>query len=128
MAGLTLDSGAVIGFERGDRKVLALLKHALLSGVEVRVPVAVVAETWRGGQRSARVARLLDSVTVEDLTEEVARDAGEAIASVPSAGTIDALVMASAARRNDVVLTDDPDDLERLRARFRGVRILPISR
>ncbi|MBS2015032.1 MAG: hypothetical protein JST00_19230 [Deltaproteobacteria bacterium] len=37
---------------------------------------------------------------------------------------VDAIVMASAAARGDVVFTDDPDDLERLRAFFPTVRVV----
>ena len=44
-----------------------------------------------------------------------------------SATTIDAIVMASAARRGDIVYTSDFEDLERLRAHFRAVpRVLGV--
>jgi len=45
---------------------------------------------------------------------------------VRGATTIDAIVMASAASRGDVVLTSDVGDLERLRAVFPGVRVLGV--
>ena len=53
-------------------------------------------------------------------------DAGEAIAAVPSATAVDAIVMASAAQRGDVVYTSDFEDLERLRQRFPSVRVLRV--
>jgi hypothetical protein len=51
-----------------------------------------------------------------------------AVGLVPGAGTIDAIVMASAASRGDTVYTSDLDDLARLRDRvpeFAGVQVLP---
>jgi len=126
MAGLTLDTGALIGFERCDRRLLVHLKNAQMQGQELTVPTPVVAEAWRGGARSARIARLLDVCVIEPLFEDLARRAGEAIASVAGSGVVDAIVMASAARRGDRVLTSDFQDLDRLRAHFPGVRLLTL--
>jgi hypothetical protein len=64
---------------------------------------------------------------IEPLTPAIARLAGEALAAVKRATTGDAFVMASAALRGDVVYTCKVDDLERLRAFFQGVRVLPIG-
>lgn len=61
MAGLTLDTGALIGFERADRRVLIHFKNAELQGQQLTVPTPVIAEAWRGGARSARIARLLEA-------------------------------------------------------------------
>jgi hypothetical protein len=61
---------------------------------------------------------------VEPLDKELAKLAGEGIAAVPRATCIDAIVMASAARRGDVVYTSDVEDLMRLQGFFRGVRVL----
>jgi predicted nucleic acid-binding protein len=127
MAGLTLDSGALIAFERQDRRVLVHLKAALLDGLDVTVPAVVVAEVWRGGPRSARIAHLLQSSLLEDVGETLAREAGAALARQKSSDTIDALVMASAARRGDLVLTTDPLDLRRLRAAFPRARVVALS-
>jgi len=126
MAGLTLDTGALIGFERVERRVLAHFKNAELEGCQLTIPTAVIAEAWRGGSRSARIARLLDASIVEPLFDELARVAGEAIAAVKGASAIDAIVMASAAGRGDRVLTSDFDDLDRLRSHFPAVRILRV--
>ena len=126
MAGLTLDAGALIGFERADRRVLIHFKNAELQGQQLTVPTPVIAEAWRGGARSARIARLLEAAVVEPLFEELARTAGEAVGAVKGAGAIDAIVMASAASRGDRVLTSDFDDLDRLRSYFPGVRLLQV--
>jgi hypothetical protein len=52
--------------------------------------------------------------------------AGEALAEIPGPSAIDAIVMASASRRGDVVYTSDYDDLDRLRGFFREVRVLSV--
>lgn len=126
MAGLTLDSGALIGFERADRRVLTHLKEAQQRGLELTLPTAVLAEVWRDGRHTARIAALLDACIVEPLYEDLARVAGEALAAVRGASVIDAIVMSSAAQRGDRVMTSDFDDLDRLRSYFPTVRILQI--
>jgi len=123
-AGLTLDTGALIGVERRKRRVLGLLELARRDGLVVTVPAIAVAEWWRG--LSDIRDELLLAVDVEPMTVEVAKLAGEALAQVRSATLADAIVMASAARRGDVVLTSDFDDLERLRQRFPAVRVLRV--
>lgn len=124
MAGLTLDTGALVGFERQDRRVLLHLKNAQDLGQELTVPTPVLVEAWRGGARSARVAKLLKACVVEPLFGDLARLAGEAIGVVKGATVVDAVVMASAAQRGDRVLTSDVDDLDRLRSVFPTVRLL----
>jgi hypothetical protein len=126
MAGLTLDTGALIGFERIDRRVIAHLKSAQLQGRELTVPTAVIAEAWRGGPRSARIANLLEACVIEPLFEDLARLAGQAMGVIAGAAVVDAIVMGSAARRGDAVLTSHFDDLDRLRAYFPAVRVLRI--
>jgi hypothetical protein len=95
--------------------------------VRMTVPAVVVAEWWRAGKKEKERAKLLRSVVVEAVTDHVARLAGVALTLVPEAGTVDAIVMASASQRpGEVVYTSDPDDLETLRAcvpQFASVRI-----
>jgi hypothetical protein len=81
-------------------------------------------EWWR--RRTDLVDQILASVDIEPLDLELAQSVGETIAAVPGATVIDALVMASAARRGDVVYTTDVADLERLRVRFPNVRVLAV--
>jgi len=126
VAGLTLDSGALIAFERSDRGLVAHLKEAQQRGCPLTVPTVVVAEAWRGGARSARIARLLGACSIEPLLEGLARSAGETLAAVKGARVVDAIVVCSAAKRGDRVLTSDRHDLERLQTRFPEVRIVAI--
>lgn len=126
MAGLTLDTGALIAYERADRRALLHLKEALLRGAELTLPTAVLVEAWRGGTPSARIAKLAEACEVEPLSEKLAKIAGEALARVQGPSVVDAIVMSSAAQRGDRVLTSDFDDLDRLRACFPAVRLLSL--
>jgi UDP-N-acetylmuramyl tripeptide synthase len=69
---------------------------------------------------------LLQSVDVEPLTEPLAKLAGEALAVVRGATLVDAIVMASAAQRGDVVYSSDVDDLQKLQRHFPSVRVVRI--
>lgn len=122
MTGLTFDTGALIGLERRRQRIGQVYRTAVEDGLIVTVPSAVVAEWWRG--RSDVRETVLHGVRVESLDTAVAQLAGEALAVVAGATTVDAIVMASAARRGDIVYTSDVADLVRLQAFFRGVRVL----
>ncbi|MGH8907217.1 MAG: PIN domain-containing protein [Egibacteraceae bacterium] len=113
---LILDSGAVIAVARGDQRARAFLERAYDLGVQVEVPVVVVAETVRTpGPRSAPVNRVLRKVRIPAATEELGRIAGSLLAAASSAATVDALVVAQAVAAGGAdVLTSDPGDLTAL--------------
>ena len=116
MTGLTLDAGALIAFERTDRKVIALLARALERDLAIVVPAGVVALVWRDGRRQARLARLLgaDEVEVEVLDDRGARAAGQLCGARRTADIVDASVVLCARARGHRIVTSDPDDLARL--------------
>lgn len=120
--GITLDTGALVAIERRKQRGTQLLELARQRLAILSVPIPVISEWWRG--RTDVLERILDVVNVEPLSLAVAKAAGEAQAHVPKSTAIDAIVMAFAASRGDVVFTGDPKDLERLRAFFPGVRVL----
>jgi predicted nucleic acid-binding protein len=120
--GITLDTGALVAIERRKQRGTQLLRLAKQRLAVLSMPVPVITEWWRG--RTDVRERILDVVNVEPLSIAVAESAGEALARVPRSTSIDAIVMAFAASRGDVVFTGDPDDLERLRAFFPSVRVL----
>ncbi len=124
MAGLTFDTGALLAIERRRDRMLRVIRAARIDGARVTIPAAVVAEWWRA-RTDVREA-MLAAFDVEPLDAALSRVAGEALAAVASATTIDAIVMASAARRGDVVYTSDFADLERLRTYFPSVRVLTV--
>jgi len=123
--GITFDTGALIALERRSSRARKILERATELKVRITVPSAVLTEWWRG--RSDLRDHIVAAVRVEPLSERVAKLAGEALASVRGATPIDAIVMASAAQRGDIVYTSDVDDLDRLSAYFRAVRILAIG-
>jgi predicted nucleic acid-binding protein len=123
-AGLTFDTGMLLALERRRQRAWAIYRRARERGAPMTIPAPVLGEWWRG--RSDLREAIVASVRVEPLTDRVAMLAGEAMAEISGASPIDAFVMSSAALRGDVVFTSDVDDLERLRAYFRGVRVLAV--
>jgi predicted nucleic acid-binding protein len=121
---ITLDTGALIALERRRQRMREVVERAIERDQLITVPADVIAEWWRG-RTDVREA-ILASVDVEPLSEELARTAGEALASVKRATPVDAIVMASAASRGDVVYTSDVEDLQRLQRHFPAVRVLRV--
>jgi hypothetical protein len=122
--GLTFDTGALIALERRTQRIWAIYRTAMTDAVVITVPAPVVIEWWRG--RTDVRDRILAGVRVEPLHTTLAQAAGEALGSVASASPVDAVVMASAALRGDVVYTSDVADLEKLRRHFPAVRVLAV--
>jgi predicted nucleic acid-binding protein len=120
---ITFDTGALIALERRGARMLRIVDAAAQSNTRITVPTVVVAEWWRG-RPSRRMSRLLEGIDIEALDLRLARIAGNAIAAVRGATTIDAIVMASAAQRGDAVFTSDVEDLSKLAGYFPGVRVL----
>jgi predicted nucleic acid-binding protein len=118
------DTGALISAERGKERASRFLQLVHVGRARILVPLPVVAEWWRG--RS-------------DICEEII-GATEIVASVPAAKaagvalgrmknvharlTIDAMVIATAALADAVVITGDPRDFDRLAPHFPGVVVL----
>lgn len=123
-SGLTFDTGVLIALERRQQRAWNIYRAARTSKVPVTVPTPVIAEWWRG--RTDAREHVKSGLLIELLAESIADLAGEAIAHVPHSTVVDAIVMASAALRGDVVYTSDLDDLEKLRAFFPSVRVLTI--
>jgi predicted nucleic acid-binding protein len=111
VAGLTLDAGALIAYERGDERIREILTVAYARGLVPTIPAIVVAEVWRGG---ARVARLLKASSIETIDERLARTAGSLRRRTPGSGTIDACVAVGVRRRSDAIATSDPNDMRTL--------------
>ena len=123
-SGLTFDTGMLIALERRNQRAWKVYREAMNRKVVITVPTAVIAEWWRGRTEAREHVR--SGLRVEVLFESLAQLAGEALAVVQDSTVVDALVMASAASRGDVVYTSDFEDLERLRVFFPGVRVLSV--
>ena len=114
--GIVLDTGALIALERGDKRVIALLRRASTQSRAFRVPSGVVGQAWRNGRVQVTLARFLRSVEVEivPLDEQLARSCGELCGAARASDVIDASVVIVARERQDLIVTSDPDDIRRL--------------
>lgn len=120
-SGATLDAGALIAFERGERRVVAIVARALNHRDQLVVPAGVVGQVWRDGRRQARLAKLLGSevtqiVGLEDLQ---ARSAGQLCGASGTNDVVDASVVLCARAHGHGIVTSDPDDLRALDPRIR---------
>jgi hypothetical protein len=130
--GATYDTGMLIALERRQARAMEVHERLRERMIRVTVPLAVLGVWWRG--RTDVRDRILLSVDVEleETARRVALAAGEALAELRAAAgdrcrcrhLVDAMVMASAAARGDVVYTSDLEDLSRFSRRFPGVRLL----
>lgn len=120
--GFTLDSGALIALDRNDQRQWAMLKDAVHENIRPVIPAPVVAQVWRSSWQ-ANLARVIKQCRVEVTDDELARAAGELLAAAGTDDAVDAIVIAGAARRGDIVVTSDVDDLGRLAAHVKGVTL-----
>lgn len=134
---LILDSEALNALANpGARGVLAertraILHVALTKGGLVRVPAPVLAELYRGPRFDAAIDRVLVArgIVAIDLDAGTARRAGHLLAraKLGSAHAVDAFVVATAAQFTAAVIaTGDVEDISRLAAPFRHVRVFGI--
>ncbi len=125
---MSFDAGVLIALDRGDTMAWAWFRRAVERGEPPLISAAAVAESWRDGRTQARLARVLRSCDIEDVTDELARRAGEALGAVPGSGTVDALIAASSSRAGAVLLTGDPSDMRRLADQhFRALRVVALN-
>lgn len=114
MPGITYDTGALIAAERNNRRIWVLHRRALEQGIMPSVPVAVLAQGWRGGPQPL-MSRFLSACKIDDMDETQARPAGAVCGATGTSDVVDASVFAGAAAREDLVVTSDAGDLARLR-------------
>lgn len=110
---LVLDAGALIAYERGSRTVQAFLERAHRHSEDVRTTTAVVAQTWRGDPKQARLAKLLRGVDERDLTSDQARLVGRLLRRAGTADVVDGTIV-DIANDGDEILTSDPADIRAL--------------
>ena len=116
---LVLDSEGLAKLAAGDARTRGYLDSARARGARVAVSAITLTEALRGGARDAAVYRVLSRITVVPVSPEIARRAGELLGQTGLSGhrcAIDAVVAATALelQRPVVLLTSDPDDLNRL--------------
>jgi hypothetical protein len=117
--GLVLAAGALRALEGRPIRLLLDLRRANQLGLPVRIPAGCLSQAWRGGPRSASIARLLkQACAVVPLDERAAREVGEFIATVRFArpekpDIVDAHVALVTRATMSLVCTSDPDDMKR---------------
>lgn len=125
MNGVTFDTGALIGLERRSERMKAVIARIADRQLAVTIPTVVVAEWYREQRDAQRILAL--AKTLEPMTDVLAQLAGKALRSTGGSNTIDAIVMASAAQRGDVVYTSDVDDLLGFADVFPNVRVFGVG-
>lgn len=125
MAGVTLDAGALIALDRGDRRVIALLARARETASRVTIPATVLAQAIRQPERQARLARLIRQPTTDlvPLDRVDATHVGRLLAASGTSDIVDAHVVVCARRSEQHVMTSDPDDLTALDPQIRLVTL-----
>lgn len=107
---LVLDAGALIGFQRGDHTVLAVLERAARTGTDIRTTTGAVAQVWRNGSRQATLALLLRGVDEAEFGREEARRVGALLGQSGTVDVVDASIV-DIAVDGDEILTSDPKDI-----------------
>lgn len=114
MTALILDVGALLAVDRDDRAMIARLRVAQHTGLELRSNAMVVAQVWRDRRgRQVNLARVLAAIDVRPVRPSDGREAGALLADAGTADPIDATVVLLAVP-GDRILTSDPGDLTRL--------------
>jgi hypothetical protein len=113
---LVLDAGALIAFERGDSRMIALLREAIDARRRLVFPAGVVAQVVRNPMQQVRLRGLMSGPTssVPPLDRTLAEAAGTLCGRAQTSDVVDASVVLVARRERAVVLTSDVDDLRRL--------------
>jgi len=118
--GVTYDSGALIAAERNERRMWARHRAFLTNRVVPTVPAGVVAQTWKGGNRQAMLARLLVGCDIEPLDYDQARKVGSLATKAATTDIVDTSVVEGALRRADLVISSDREDLKAITAAAGG--------
>jgi len=124
--GLTLDTGALIALERDERRAWRVVAAHQRRDAPITVPTPVLAQFWRKRWIAPRFRKLMGEVSFDSTTTELARGAGELLGRTATSDAVDAIVACGAAARGDVILTSDPEDLQRLTAGLGTVRVLAV--
>lgn len=111
---VVLDAGALIAFERGGMRFAAFALHGAELDATVVIPASVLAQVWRGGPRSARLAQLIAGCESDSLDEDRAKEVGKRLGGRVATDIADAHVVCCAVEREAAVVTSDPNDIEAL--------------
>ena len=119
-----LDTSALVSAEREKARAAGFFQLARAGRAHLVVPLPVVAEWWRGRTDRREAILATTRVIASVATAKAAGVALSRLRGVDARLTIDAIVMATAAVLDGIVLTGDPSDFERLAGHFPGVTVL----
>jgi hypothetical protein len=123
---IVCDAAVLVAADRNERWTWAEHKARLEFGVIPLVPAPVVAQVSRPPQQ-AQLRRFLTGCVVVPPGESEAHEAGRLLGLTRTADVVDAVVVTTALRRKAMILTSDPDDMERLvRASGREVAVVTV--
>ena len=126
MSAVVYDAAVLVAADREERRAWAEHKARLELGVIPLVPAPVVVQVSRSPQQ-AQLRRFLTGCVVVPLGAAEAHEAGRLSGMTKTADVVDAVVVTTALRHEAVILTGDPDDIERLvRASGREVAVVAI--
>lgn len=116
---LVLDSEGLSKIAAGDPRARAYFETARARRARIVVSAITLTEVLRGGSRDASLHRVLSRIVLAPVTPELGRAAGELLGATGLSGhrcAIDAVVAVTAVEsaRPVVLLTSDPDDMNRL--------------
>lgn len=117
MIGITLDAGALIGLERGNENVRALIDQVLAEPeAAVHIPAGVLAQALRDPSRQIYLMRLMKKpqTKVVALDEQTAYVVGLLLGLRGVNDVVDASVVVCARLYGQPVVTGDLKDLRRL--------------
>lgn len=90
------------------------------------IPASALAQVWRGGPRSASLARLIAAAESDSLDERRAKEVGERLGSRGASDVADAHVVCCALEHRAAVITSDPDDMEALASADERLTLVPV--
>lgn len=123
---LVLDAGALIGFERGSRVLAVMIEQIHELDGETIIPGSALAQVWRGGPKSARLAQLIGGSNVDTLDEDRAKEVGVRLGARGGKDVADGHVACCAVERQAIVATSDRDDIEALIEPGEPVRLIAV--
>jgi predicted nucleic acid-binding protein len=123
MEQVVYDSGALIAIDRRrDDLSLRRHQHRIRQGDHIMVPAPVAAQVIRDPGRQARLMLALQSCDMVPFGQEDAGPVGRLLAQSGTSDVVDGFVAVTAAVNDAIVVTSDPDDIERL-LRVIGIRV-----
>lgn len=125
---MILDASFLIDIEGERERALTKAQEIEANGVPRRVPMVVVFELYisvgkgtRTDENRQTVDRVLQSLPIVELTEPIAKRAGIIEGELQAddrgekgIGSADAIIAATALEYEEPIVTDDPDDFERV--------------